>query len=118
MFYTVSGNGWLDYNGCYKKIVPGTITCVDLEKRHGFGADRGSIWEHYWLIGHGAAFQNIYSLLFNKSNVIPVQNPTQFLDFFKQLYFLKKSNTLYFDLQSASIILQISSAIVNQNSVI
>jgi AraC-like DNA-binding protein len=117
MFYTVAGQGWLDYEGSYQKIVPGTITCVDLEKSHGFGAAYGSTWEHYWLICHGKPFQDIYSLLFNKNNVLPLQNTVQILDFFKQLYQLKQNSSVYFDIEAMSIILQICSAALNQSSV-
>ena len=117
MFYTVSGNGWLDYNGSYQEIVQGSITCVDLEKRHGFGAALGSTWEHYWLIFHGKVFKDLYSLIFNKRNTLTIQSPEKFLDFFKQLYELKQNNSAYFDLEAMSILLQICAAIVNQNSV-
>jgi AraC family transcriptional regulator, arabinose operon regulatory protein len=116
MFYTVSGQGWLDYEGTYQKIMPGTITCVDLEKRHGFGAAPGSIWEHYWLICHGKAFEDIYTLIFNKNNVQALQQPSQLSDCFKQLFFSKQSNSVYFDIDAMATVMQVCSALINQNS--
>lgn len=115
MFYSVSGQGWLDYEGIYQKISPGTITCIDLGKRHGIGAVKGSIWEHYWILCHGKAFEDIYTLVFNKNNVHKLQNPSQFANSFKELYFSKQNHSVYFDIDAMSVILQVCSTLMNQD---
>lgn len=116
MFYTVSGQGWLDYDGTNQKIEPDTITCIDLGKRHGIGAAAGSVWEHYWLICHGMAFRDLYILFFNRNNVRFLQASSQLGVLFKQFYSSKQSNSVYFDVEAMAIIMQICSSLMNQSS--
>lgn len=116
MFYTVSGQGWLDYEGSFQKVIPGTVTCVDLGKKHGFGAEPGGVWEHYWLICHGKAFKDIYSLIFNKNNTHKLLDSSLVSDYFKKLYYLKQNNSVYFDIDAMTIIMKVCSALVSQST--
>jgi AraC-like DNA-binding protein len=109
MFYTVSGEGWVDYDSNYQVIVPGTITCVNLEYRHGFGAAKNHIWEHYWMIFDGENFNSIYEMIFKSCNVHNAFNPQHLHQLFKDLFLLKKNNYLYLDVAAMSCILQVAS---------
>lgn len=110
MFYTVDGMGWLDYAGSYQTIEPGTLTCVSLENPHGFGAVPDQIWEHYWVICGGKAFTDLYRTLFDGGNhVCKVPNPKLAQRHFEELFQLKKSNPLYFDIKAMSCIMQLLS---------
>lgn len=107
LFYTISGKGWLDYNGCYQIIEPGTITCINLEKRHGIGALEGNLWSHYWIICGGKIFEHMYKLIFEKSNVIYANNDSLFKTSFEKILNLMKEDYIYFDIKATTIILEI-----------
>lgn len=109
MFYTISGEGWVDFSGNYQHITPGTITCVDLSNRHGFGAAKGSIWEHYWIILEGSSFHDLYVMIFEHCNVHKTSSPHLIHQLFKELFNKKKNNNIYFDIAAMSCLMQVTS---------
>lgn len=112
MFYTLSGKGWLDYQGNYQYIIPGTLVCIDLQKKHGMGAVPGHIWEHYWVTINGKAFEDIYNSFFLKTNLHHLKKTDLVKKLFEELFYLKNANYIFFDFKSMSNILQIVSEIL------
>lgn len=113
LFFTVSGRGWLDYKGTYSVIQPGTITCINLQKRHGIGAMEGEVWEHYWLQCTGPLMEQVYDLLFDGRNIWTHPAEVKLKQLFKELYALKQCNSLYFDLKALGLLVGIFSELAS-----
>lgn len=109
IFYSVSGTGWLDYKGGYQTIEAGTITCINLERRHGIGASKDQIWEHYWIVCNGRLFDYLYNLIFSVTSILKPSEPKKVHSVFKTLFDAKTNNDLYFDIRLLSSLLNILS---------
>lgn len=107
IFYSVTGKGWLNYDGKDNTIEPGDVVCIDLNKRHGIGAFPGYIWEHYWCMLGGLYFEEIYDILFGKSNIIKSENCEKINHLFIDLFSMRKADDRFFDMKGTLVIMQI-----------
>ena len=107
MFFTVSGMGFIQYEGKCQNMLPGTVTCLDLRKKHTIDCVQSSFWEHYWILYKGEAFSGLYESVFRNNNIYKINDYEFILTFFKELFEMKKTNCIHFDLKAMINILQV-----------
>lgn len=110
---TLSGEGWIDYDGKYQIVRPGTIMCINLEKGHGIDAIEGEPWCHYYLILGGRIFEYIYKQIFENNNIVEIINNDFYKCMFEKIIKIKKEEPIYFDIKAMSIVLEMLSNLLD-----